>query len=45
MLLSRGLLPQAEPWGKSLLHSFAGACGLSMGIWELFSLFFWLFVF
>lgn len=46
MPVSHGLLPgwQERPWGKSL-HSFAGACGLRMGIWELFSLVFWLFVF
>lgn len=33
MPLSQGLLPEVGPWRKSL-HSFAGACGLSMGVWE-----------
>lgn len=44
MLLSQGLLPQVGPWGKSL-HSFAGTCGLSIWIWDLYSLVFWLVVF
>lgn len=41
MPLSQGLLPEVGPWRKSL-HSFAGACGLSMGVWEFFSLVLWL---
>lgn len=41
MPLSQGLLPEVGPWRKSL-HSFAGACGLSMEVWEFFSLVLWL---